>query len=228
MNMLAIDTAANLCAACVYDAERGVELGRSVLDIGTGHAEKLMDVIAEALRAADATYADLGAVAVSIGPGSFTGVRIGVSAARGFAMALKIPAIGVSTLEAMAEEARARFPGRETLAVLDARRDEIYALFHGENGALRAGPMLTSVAEMAGIARDARPVLCGSAARMVAAAAGPEIDFDIGLESATADIATYARLAAMRGPGEKRPKPLYLRGAGAKPQGGFALPRRAN
>ena len=88
------------------DADAGVELGRAVLDIGKGHAEILMDVIAEALGAAGIAFAGLGAVAVSVGPGSFTGVRVGVSAARGLALALKIPAVGVSTLEALAAETR--------------------------------------------------------------------------------------------------------------------------
>lgn len=226
MNLLAIDTAANLCAACVYDTERGLEMGRSVLDIGTGHAERLMEVIAEALANAGMSYADLGAVAVSVGPGSFTGVRIGLSAARGFALALKIPAIGVGTLEAIAAETRAAFAGRGVLAVIDARRDEIYAAHFGADGALRAGPMLTTVAEMAAIAKEVRPVLCGSAATMVAEAADADIMFDFGPLTATADIAIYARLAALRGPGEERPKPLYLRGSGAKTQAAFALPRR--
>ena len=81
MNLLAIDTAARLCAACVLDTETGRELGREVLDLGKGHAEQLMDVIDAALSDAGVGYAELGMVAVSVGPGSFTGVRVGVSAA---------------------------------------------------------------------------------------------------------------------------------------------------
>ncbi len=91
----------------------GAERGRSVIDIGKGHAEHLMAVVEAAMKQAGVEYSDLGAVAVSVGPGSFTGVRVGVSAARGFAMALKIPAIGVTTLEAIAAEAREHFGARE-------------------------------------------------------------------------------------------------------------------
>jgi len=116
MKLLAIDCAASLCAACVYDAAAGKELGRSVLDLGKGHAEHLMAVIDTALKAGGTDFAGLGAIAVSIGPGSFTGLRVGVSAARGLALALKIPAIGVTTLEGLAAEAAAGFPGRAVFA----------------------------------------------------------------------------------------------------------------
>ena len=121
MNILAIDTAANLCAACIFDGERHAEVARTVRDIGKGHAEILMDVIQETLTAAAMSYPALGAIAVSVGPGSFTGVRVGVSVARGLALALKIPAAGVSTLESLAFEARAAL-GAATRARRDRRR----------------------------------------------------------------------------------------------------------
>ncbi|MEO9830291.1 MAG: tRNA (adenosine(37)-N6)-threonylcarbamoyltransferase complex dimerization subunit type 1 TsaB, partial [Nitratireductor sp.] len=110
MKVLAIDTAAELCAACVFDAGASRELGRSVREIGKGHAEALIPVMAGALAAAGCDYSDLGAIAVAAGPGSFTGVRIGVAAARGLALALDIPATGVTTLAALAHDARGVFP----------------------------------------------------------------------------------------------------------------------
>lgn len=230
MILLAIDTAANLCAACVYDSDRDAELGRSVLDIGAGHAERLMGVIAEALEQAGKGYGDLDAVAVSIGPGSFTGVRVGVATARGLALALDIPAIGVTTLEALAEEARTALPNRPVLAAIDARRNEIYAALYDSDGARQAGPTVTTVEEMAEVAAEARPVLAGSAAPLVSQRvsekAGRATAFDIASTAATADILVYARFAARKGPGQDKPKPLYLRGADAKPQAGFALPRK--
>lgn len=231
MIVLAIDTAANLCAACAYDSERDVQLGGVVIDLGTGHAERLMGMIADTLAQAELEYSNLGAVAVSIGPGSFTGVRVGVATARGLALALKVPAIGVTTLEAVAEEARSAFPGRPVLAAIDARRNEIYAAYFGSDGSLHAGPMVTTVVEMARAAAEAEPVLAGSAAALISAhvseKAGTEVRFDIASPTATADILTYARLSAHQGPVQERPKPLYLRGADAKPQAGFALPRKA-
>jgi len=222
MILLAIDCSARLCAACVYDAGAGRELGRVVLDLGKGHAEHLMAVIAEALKNAGLSYRDLGAVAVSVGPGSFTGVRVGVSAARGLALALKIPAIGVTTLEALAAQAREEFPDRAVLVALDGGREEIHAALYDEAAILRYGPAVATLAEMAGMASTNTPVLAGTLARKIADAAGGR--FDSGPQDATADIAVYARLAAGKGAGEK-PHPLYLRAADAKPQAGFVLPR---
>jgi tRNA threonylcarbamoyladenosine biosynthesis protein TsaB len=224
MNLLAIDTAANLCAACVLDTESGHELGRVVRDIGKGHAEQLMDVIEETLRVSGTDYAGLGRIAVATGPGSFTGVRVGVSAARGLALALKIPAVGVTTLEAIAEESRRAFPRRPIMPVIDARRDELYAAVYDEFGKLLFPPAVVEPREAAGLARKYRPVLAGSAAAMVAEAAAPDA-LDKGSLLATADIGIYARLAAVRNPDGEKPKPFYLREPDAKPQAGLILPR---
>jgi tRNA threonylcarbamoyl adenosine modification protein YeaZ len=222
MIVLAIDCAASLCAACVYDAVAKKELGRNVLDLGKGHAEHLMAVIADALNVGGVGYADLGAIAVSTGPGSFTGVRVGVSTARGLALALKIPAVGVTTLEALAQQAREKFPGRAVLVALDGGREEIHAALYDEAAILRYGPAVSTLAEMVEMASTNMPVLAGTVGGKIAAAATGVFDF--GPDGATADIAVYARLAATKGAGEK-PHPLYLRAADAKPQAGFVLPR---
>ncbi len=224
MNLLAIDTAANLCAACVLDTESGHELGRVVRDIGKGHAEQLMGVIEETLRVSSTDYERLGRIAVATGPGSFTGVRVGVSTARGLALALKIPAVGVTTLEAIAEETRRDFPGRSIMPAIDARRDELYSAVYDEDGKLLYPPAVIDLGEAIALARKYRPVLAGSAAAMVADAAAPSA-LDRGSLSATADIAIYARLAAVRNPGGEKPKPVYLREPDAKPHAGLILPR---
>jgi tRNA threonylcarbamoyl adenosine modification protein YeaZ len=170
VNLLAIDTAANLCAACVWDSVAGVERGRSVLDLGKGHAEHLIATIDAALAAAGITHADLGAVAVSIGPGSFTGVRVGVSTARGLALALKIPAIGVTTLEAIAAETEN--PNGPTLVALDAGRDHVYAAVYQSFSMLRYGPVMIAFEDAVALAREGGPILAGTAAEKIAAAAG--------------------------------------------------------
>lgn len=224
MIVLAIDTVANLCAACVWDTQAGRELGRCVQDPGKGHAEHLMGVIAEALSAAGATYADLDAVAVAVGPGSFTGIRVGVATARGLALALKVPSTGVTTLDALAEEARDRFPDREIMAVIDARREQLYLARYGPAGDRVLGPVISTLADAVSEVGVSDTVLAGSAAEAVRAAAGRKLD--IAGTAATADIAVYARLAALHGSADTPPRPLYLRNADARPQEGFAVARR--
>ena len=237
MSLLTIDTCANLCAASVSDADG--EFGRSVRDIGTGHAEQLMDVIAEALDAASREYRDLTGIAVAVGPGSFTGIRVGVSTARGLALALKLPATGIGTLDAIADETRTNNAGRAVLVAIDARRGELYVAGYDANGAEVVAPTVMTLAQAVALltggtgAVDVRdhpprldvPILAGSAAQLLADAAGGTLD--IASPSATADIAAYARLAHRRGFTGERPKPLYLRAPDAKPQASFVLPRRA-
>jgi tRNA threonylcarbamoyl adenosine modification protein YeaZ len=224
MNLLAIDTSANLCAACVFDADAGHELGRSVRDIGKGHAEVLMDVIAEALMAAGLQLRDMGAVAVAVGPGSFTGIRVGVSVARGLALALKAPAAGVTTLEALAWEARQEFGGKPVLAAIDGGRDGIYVAVYDGLGTMSYAPVVVDLETVVGLARSAA-VVTGSAARRIAEAAGLE-SLRIGSEAPTADIATYASLAVANGFSGEKPRPLYLRAPDAKPQAHLSLPRK--
>ncbi|GAB5507288.1 MAG: tRNA (adenosine(37)-N6)-threonylcarbamoyltransferase complex dimerization subunit type 1 TsaB [Rhizobiaceae bacterium] len=222
MKILAIDTAANLCAACIFDMQAG-ELGRAMHDLGKGHAEHLMSTIDEALAAANSAYADLGLIAVSVGPGSFTGIRVGVAAARGLALALGIPSVGITTLDAMAAEARRKFAGKSVLAAIDARRDQLYVASYDASGKRSYGPAIATLEEAAGML-TADMALVGSAATMIAGQAGRDVA--IAATSATADIAIYAELAAGMDPASGPPQPLYLRGADAKPQQGFAVERR--
>jgi len=218
--ILAIDTSASLCAAGVYDGE--VELGRAVLDLGKGHAEHLMAVIDEALSAAKITYRDLNAIAVSVGPGSFTGVRVGVSTARGLALALKIQAIGVSNLEAAGAEARNAHPGRAVLSAFTSGRGDIQAALYDPFGNIVYDPAVIDLGQAVRLATDNDALVVGSAAVSILAENSK-------LQSAgaavTADIATYARLAMRPGRSQARPVPLYLREPDAKPQASFVLPR---
>lgn len=205
MILLAIDTAAGLCAASVLDTAAG-ERGREVRDLGKGHAEHLMSVIDTALAEAGIVYGDLDAIAVSVGPGSFTGVRVGVATARGLALALKVPAIGVSTLEALAEEARESKPDRPIFVRIDAGRGQAYVAGFSPSGEPVFGPAALSLDEAESLLRDGAVV-----------------------DGRTADIGVYARLGARKlakGSPIAPPKPLYLRDADAKPQTAFALPRK--
>ncbi len=225
MKLLALDTAANLCAACVFDAEPAAVRAQSSLDIGRGHVEHLIPQVQQVLDQAESSYRDLDRIVVSTGPGSFTGVRVGIAAARGFSLALGIPAVGISTLEAIAAEARQTHPGQPILVVLDARREEVYTAEYASDGHCTSAPAVLSISEVATRAKSAKPVLAGSGAPIVAEAVGGDLEFDFGSAVATADIETYARLGAMADEPDLPPKPLYLRAPDAKPQTDYAVAR---
>ena len=219
MIILALDTASPVCAACLM--QDGHVLAELSDVIGTGHAERLMPMVHELMAAANITFGDIGMIAVSIGPGSFTGVRTGLAAAKGFAQALNIPAIGVSTLEAIAFEARKSAPDTPLRVVIDAKRGEVHTQDFSADGAPESVPILLSVEDAKG-GRGARK-LAGNGAALVDGTLESLL-----LQAPTASIKIFAEIAASRAGNATTSltiMPLYLRGADAKPQSGFALTR---
>ena len=134
MKILSVDTSAQVAGAAVYDGEK--LLADFNVNAGLTHSQTLMPLCEAALSSAGLTVGEIDAFAVSAGPGSFTGIRIGVSAIKGLAAASGKPCIPVSTLEGMAYN----FPAEEGIlcCVMDARCKQVYnALFRWENGTLR-------------------------------------------------------------------------------------------
>ena len=133
MRILALETSAKAVSAAVTEDGRLLALG--IQETGLTHSRTLMPIVEHILKNTDLTMADMDAVAVAVGPGSFTGIRIGVSAAKGLAFAASIPAVGVSTLAAMARNVA--FADGLVVCAMDARRNQVYnALFEARDGAL--------------------------------------------------------------------------------------------
>lgn len=218
MIVLAIDTSGSGCSAAIYDSGSDAILGRSGADIGRGHAERLMDFVDAALAAADRRIGDIDRIAVTIGPGSFTGIRVGVATARGLALALGKPAVGVSSLHVIAEEARIAARGKAVLVAIDAKRDEVYLQSYDAAGQAVTEPEALPV-------KDARERFAGFDG-WVAGSGAELLGLGMPVKSAgPVDIAVVARLGAITDPASAKPKPLYLRGPDAKPQAGFAVSR---
>ena len=133
MLILAFETSAKAASVALHDGEK--LLGESYQNTGLTHSQTLMVMAEDTLKQCGKTAQDVQAVAVAAGPGSFTGVRIGVAAAKGFAWGAEIPCFGVSTLEAMAESLGV-YEGL-VCACMDARRNQVYnAVFSAEGGVL--------------------------------------------------------------------------------------------
>ncbi|MCJ8138676.1 tRNA (adenosine(37)-N6)-threonylcarbamoyltransferase complex dimerization subunit type 1 TsaB [Falsirhodobacter halotolerans] len=154
--ILAFDTSAAHCAAALLSGE--TVLAQREEPMAKGQAERLIPLLEEVLADAALTWRDLDALAVGTGPGNFTGVRIAVSAARGLALGLGIPAIGVTTLDA-----RAFGLPRPLVVAEDARRGEFYVRTYGPDTPARLtdtipdGPRLPPLHPLAeAIARQAR------------------------------------------------------------------------
>ncbi len=220
MIVLAIDTAGTGCFAAVYDSASDTVLALAGADIGRGHAEQLMGFIDEALAACGKALVDIGRVAVTVGPGSFTGIRVGVAAARGFALALNVPAVGVSTLAAIAEAARERHPGRAILATIDAKRDELYCQSFEAGGTPRSEALMLEIPDAQKLFAGFDGLICGTATRHLTDQP-PENTAQTDLT----DIRLVARLGAAADPSRGKPSPLYLRGPDVKSQAGFAVAR---
>jgi len=223
MLTLAIDTATDTCAACVHESVGDRVLGAVSEEIGRGHVERLMAVIDAALAEASVEIGTIGRVGVTVGPGSFTGIRVGVSAARGLALALGCPAVGISTLEAIGITT-AISHHRSVLAVIDAKRGEVYAQLFAPDGKAAGKAVAIAPERAAELAAGAGAALTGSGASIVAAGASQPMD--VLSDTASVAIGTVARLAALCRPPFESPKPFYLRGPDAKPQEGFALARK--
>lgn len=213
--LLAIDTANERCSAALISLAEGAIIALREEEIGRGHAERLMGVISEVLAEAGAGWREVAKLGVCIGPGSFTGIRVGVACVRGLELSLKAPAVGVSTLEALAEPEWLEGP---VLAVHDARRGEVYAALFAKGGeALRPPEALTPDALEDFAAQAGAGLRVVGTGASIAREAMAEDGVVFLTERRLADVAALARLAADRAP-VRPPLPLYLRGADAKAQ----------
>ncbi len=220
MLILAMDTAQGACSAAL--ARDGELLAHRFELMRAGHAERLLPQIMEVMEEAAAEMADLTHLAVTVGPGTFTGTRIALSTARGMALALEVPIIGVTTLEAVAAAMEER-AGTVRVAAFDAKRGELYLqVFEGESLEPLTEPLCHSHEDAAqvvrGAAGDNRIRIAGTGTGILAgllpAAELPNV-------SAHPDAVVIARIAKDRKPAPGPVSPLYLRAPDAKLPGGI-------
>ena len=219
MLILAIDTALDACAAAVLDTSAGGVIAQESQAMKRGHAEALMPLIARVMQASGVAFAALDRIAATTGPGSFTGLRVGLSAARGIALAAGKPVVGVTTLTAFAAPiVSENDQPHPVLAAIDARHDHVYFQVVGGDGSSLIKPKVAPIAEALDAARFSAPYLVGNAARILAdrwpADAAPPFKID---QQSAPDIAWVAWLGAAVDPESSPARPYYLRAPDAKP-----------
>jgi tRNA threonylcarbamoyl adenosine modification protein YeaZ len=227
MRILAIDTALEACSAAVLDTAGADIAARESLPMMRGHAEALMPLIARVLDRAKVDFAALDRIAVTTGPGSFTGLRVGISAARGLALASGKPVVGLTTLAAFAAPLIAADDTLPVVVAIDARHEHVYLQVFGPGGRTIVAPRLSLLREAMRVAATGAPRLAGTAAKILAAAWPPGEKPPSAVELRRApDIDWVARLGAAAAESSSPPKPLYLRAPDAQPQNAAQLARR--
>lgn len=227
MRVLAIDTALAACSAAVLDTRHVALVACETLPMERGHAEAIMPLIARVMDQAGAEFAAIDRIAVTTGPGSFTGLRVGISAARGIALAAGKPAVGLSTLAGFAAPHIAENDASAVIAVIDARHEHVYLQVFGAGGKSIMPPRIAPLKEAVRAASGVPVRIVGTGAALVAAQWPQSEPPPVLVEQLGApDIGWIARLGAAAADGHGPPKPLYLRAPDAQPQDAARLPRR--
>ena len=218
MKVLAVDTALGACSVALLEGKQ--TLAHIFEAIDRGHAERLAPMVEEAMRAADMEFSALARLAVTVGPGTFTGQRVGLAFMRGLRLALKIPLVGTTTLEIMATQAAAETGLSKAAAIHDARRDEAYLLLKDGADVVLQPVVLPFAQAVERIGAFGPCALAGTGA----AAAFESLGERYNLSSVRQPDALWVARQAQRMPEPKAvPGPLYLRAPDAKLPGGKAL-----
>jgi tRNA threonylcarbamoyladenosine biosynthesis protein TsaB len=217
MLILAIDTALDACAAAVLDTDSSKLLAQESQAMKRGHAEALMPLIARVMKESGIPFASLDRIAVTTGPGSFTGLRVGLSAARGIGLAANKPVVGLTTLTAYAAPIVGQNAEQPVISAIDARHGHVYFQVVSGNGSPLIRPGVAPIEEALGASRFGAPHLVGNAAKILAdrwpAHAPPPFKVDA---QPAPDISWVAWLGAAVSPDTAPARPFYLSAPDAK------------
>ena len=212
MRILALDTALPAVSACVLDSEVAEPIVAETLPMERGHAEALLPLIQRVMDRVEGGFASIDRVAVTVGPGSFTGIRVAISAARAFGVALDVPVVGVSTLAAFAAPlVLARKPG-VIVSAIDARHGQVYVQACSASGQVLVGPTVLPIADVVERLGAGPFRITGSAAPLLAISAWSlRHEAEVEGEIIAPSIAFVARLGLVADPQAAPPRPLYIK-----------------
>ena len=218
MKLLAVDTALGGCSVALLDGDRILAHIFEAMD--RGHAERLAPMVDEAMRSGAMQFPDLTHLAVTTGPGTFTGQRVGLAFMRGLRLALHIPLTGVTTLEAIAQAAMDETASTKAAVIHDARREEAYLLLKDGTQVVQQPCVMGFAEAVEHIRRFDSCALAGTGSTAAKEALGA--DFILS-SIRQPDALWVARLARTMPVSDSAPGPLYLRAPDAKLPGGKSL-----
>jgi tRNA threonylcarbamoyladenosine biosynthesis protein TsaB len=215
MRLLAIDTALPAISVCLFDSTLG-PMAQERIDMQRGHAEALLPLI-ERVMAHGGGFGRLDRIAVTVGPGSFTGIRVGLSAARAFGLALKVPVVGVSTLAAFAAPVLVTGGSDTVIAAIDAHHGQVYAQAFSPSGAVLVPAQVLRVEQTVEVFGRGPFRMTGNGAPPMAIGAWSRaIRADVTGDTVAPDITYVARLGMLADPAQAPPRPLYLKAPDVK------------
>lgn len=230
MPILALDTTMQACSAALLRGgagDKGPEVFSRFEERERGHAEAIIPMLNEVMGEAGLDYCALTHIAVTIGPGSFTGVRVGVATARGLAVATGAEVTGISSLAVLARRVRDDHAGGDEITAIaaDARRGQVYFALFDNHGEAMSDPVAATPEDAASLLPAGEPyILAGTGAELVAAAK-PRREPEEIVPALQPDAVTLARMALGMEAATQPVVPLYLRPPDAKAQTDHAIAR---
>jgi tRNA threonylcarbamoyladenosine biosynthesis protein TsaB len=211
MIALALDSSGSACSVALVE-RNGTVLARRFRAMSRGHAEVLMPMLRDAMTEAGVGFDALGLIAATVGPGSFTGIRVGLAAAQGLALATGLPAMGITAFEAVAEAVEP--DGAAVVVAIESRRAELFVQIFADSGIASGPPMAVAPEDLAAVLPDGRLVLAGDGAERAAAAltaAGRAIAVSGVAAPDARHVARVALRRRLQGGAVPALQPLYLR-----------------
>lgn len=216
MKILAVDTALAACSAAIYDSEIQKVLAAGFRPMATGQAEAIGPMVRDLIKQSGTEFSALHRIAATVGPGTFTGLRIGLAFARGLGLALGLPVVGITTLKAIAANVASNPCALPIAVLIDARRGNVYSQVFSASLDPLNEPLAHSLQEAAARLPKGEVWTIGSGADLLTDTG----DDRIARRSPASDLphaAVVAALAAREAASAAPPAPLYLRPPGAKP-----------
>ena len=218
MRILAIDTACGAASAAIVESGRIDPLAVVSRVMTRGHAEALAPMVEEAARGVEGGLAKLDRIVVTIGPGSFTGIRVGLAMARAMGLALGVPVVGVSTLAALAAPLLSRPRPGVIAAAIDARHGFAYFQLFEASGRPLGPPRCDALRECVRGIGDGPALLTGDAAALLATEAHRAgLPYDLDAAADAPDIVAVARMGLALDPAANPARPLYVKPPDARP-----------